>query len=44
MTTREEHYPHRPTVDDEKRWGATTLLLSMVATALIGVLILTHSI
>jgi hypothetical protein len=44
MTTHEEHYPHRPTPDDGNRWGAVHLLLGMVAIALIGALVLTHSI
>jgi hypothetical protein len=43
MTPHEEHDPHRPTADDENRWGAMTLLLSLVAIALIGVLVLTNS-
>jgi hypothetical protein len=44
MTPHEEHYPHPPTFGDENRWGAMTLLLSTVAIALIGVLVLTSSV
>jgi hypothetical protein len=37
-----EHDLHRPTVDDENRWGAIPLLLGVVAIAVIGVLVLTN--
>ena len=39
MTPHEEHRSHRP---DPDRWGAITLLLDMVAIAVIGTLVLTY--
>jgi hypothetical protein len=41
MTPHEVHYPHRP---DPYHWGTIPLLLSMVAVALIGILVLTNGI
>jgi hypothetical protein len=43
MTPHEEHYPHRPSSDDGNHWGAIPLLLSMLAIAIVGILVLTGS-
>jgi hypothetical protein len=41
MIPHEEHYPRRPTVDDENGWWGIPVVLGVIAIALVGILILT---